>query len=487
MLDRPTQSPLYKIANPDSIAFFGASNNIGRMGTNLLLSVMSGGFPGRIYPVHPSESKVQGLEAFPSAADLPETPDLAVMVLPTRIVNSTLEECGRKGIHHAIVVSGGFKEIGSDGASLEEEMKAICQRYGIRVLGPNGLGVANLHHPLNTTFIPVEGRPGVIGLASQSGSFVTQMFNYLARRGVNFSTAFSVGNEADLDLVDALEYLGGDPNTRVIALYVEGITRGRRFVEAARAISRQKPIVALYVGGSDTGRKAGRSHTGAMAGPDPLYDGVFKQSGVIRAESVAEMFDFARVLGRLPQPAGNRVVVQTNSGGPGAAAADACGRAGLALPALAQSTIEALGEYLPHTGSAGNPVDITFSQNWDDVYQPVPQVLLDDPNSDMLLIYFLTPTEIIRRGMEKMGVPAERLDEETVRHAEACAQKALEVFQNAAKPMVGFTWRGMDEPFSQALLQGGFPLFSDPKSAARALGAMVEYGRLKRKLETSEI
>ena len=351
MLNSIQESPLFPIANPGSIAFFGASNNIASMGTNLLLSVLALGFEGTIYPVHPKEECVQGLKAYRTVMDLPGVPDLAVVVLPTRIVTQTLEECGRKGLRHAIIVSGGFREVGGDGIGLENELVEIADRYGIRLLGPNCIGVVNRHHNLNTTFLQHEGSAGFIGMASQSGSFITQMFEYFSRYSLGFSTAFSVGNEANLDIVDCMEYLGICQNTKVIALYIEGIKRGREFVETARSIVPHKPIVALYVGGSDTGRQAGFSHTGALAGPDRLYDGIFRQGGVVRAHSVTELFDFCRVLGVLPKTKGRRVVIQTHSGGPGAAAADACGRAGLELPALSKETIEKLKPFVPHTGS----------------------------------------------------------------------------------------------------------------------------------------
>lgn len=262
MIKSIEESPLYQIANPKSIAFFGASNNITAMGTNLLLSLQAGGFEGPVYPVHYKESQVLGLKAYPSVLDLPDVPDLAVIVLPTRIVNAEIEACGQKGIQRAIIVSGGFKELGGEGIALERELLEIARRYGIRVLGPNCLGVANLHRQINTTFIPYEGPAGFIGLASQSGSLVTQMFDYLGRMGLGFSTAFSVGNEADIDLIDAMEYLALCPHTKVVALYIEGIRRGREFVQAARSIIPHKPVVALYVGGSEAGKHAGFSHTG---------------------------------------------------------------------------------------------------------------------------------------------------------------------------------------------------------------------------------
>jgi acetyl-CoA synthetase (ADP-forming) len=292
MIGSTETSPLYPIANPKSIALFGASNNVTSMGTSLLNSVLDLGFEGEIYPIHPKENRVQNLKAYRSVLDLPNVPDLALIVLPTRIVSEAMDACGRKGIRHAIVISGGFKEV-----DLEKELVAVANKYGMRFLGPNCIGVANTRHKLNTTFMAFQGAPGFIGMASQSGSFVTQMFGYLSDYALGFSTAFSVGNEANIDIVDCMEYLGACPDTRVIALYIEGIRRGRAFVETARSIVPKKPIVALYVGGSEAGSRAGLSHTGALAGPDRLYEGIFRQSGVIRARSVTEMFDTFRRTG----------------------------------------------------------------------------------------------------------------------------------------------------------------------------------------------
>lgn len=472
-------SPLYEIANPKSIAFFGASNNFNNMGTNLLLSIMSSAYEGTIYPIHPREETVQGLKAYKSALDLPLAPDLAVMVIPTQTVIPALRDCGEKGIRRVIVVSGGFKEVGGEGVALEKELQAVCRQYGIRLLGPNGLGVANPHQKLNTTFIPMEGPAGYIGLASQSGSFVTQMFNYLAGLNLGFSTAFSVGNEANVDLVDCLEYLGACPHTKVITLYVEGIRRGREFVEVARAVSAKKPIVAFYIGGSETGRKAGLSHTGAMAGPDVLYDGMFRQSGILRARSVTEMFDFAWVLGSLPRPTGSGVLIQTHSGGPGAAGADAAGRSGLELPSLSPQTIEKLQPFVPHTGSIGNPVDLTFTKNMLEFFHDIPQLLINEDNAHTLLIYFLTPEPIIARILRASGVPESRIQDDTNEIIDSCAKGITDLAKTSKKPIVGYTWRGLGERFSQNLIQKGLPLFPDPDRAARAIWALRERGKFE--------
>jgi acyl-CoA synthetase (NDP forming) len=475
MLKSIEESPIFRIANPRSIAFFGASNNITSMGTNLLASLRALGFEGPVYPIHPKEKEVQTLRAYRSVLDLPEVPDLAVMVLPTRIVSEALEMCGRKGVKRAIVVSGGFKEVGGSGPDLEEEIIAIARKYGMRILGPNCIGVANPHHKLNTTFMPDGGAPGFIGLASQSGSFVTQMFDYLAGLGLGFSTALSVGNEANLDLVDCMEYLGACPHTKVVALYIEDIKRGEDFLKTARSIVPYKPVVAFYVGGSETGRRASLSHTGAMSGPDLLYDGVFRQSGIIRARTLTELFDFCWVLGTMPRTRGRNVVIQTHSGGPGAAAADACGRAGLELPALSRETMEKLGPFVPHTASISNPVDLTFAKNPMDFFSKIPEVLLEDENLHMLLVYCFTPSRNIDRALEFIGVPKEETAAQSSKIIQAQCDAMLRCLEDHGKPVVGYTWRGREDGFIRGLLDRGMPVFPGPERAARAMEALARY------------
>ena len=481
MFTKPEDHPLHLMANPQSIAFFGASDNPTSMGSNLLMSMQDIGYQGRIYPVHPKAASVMGLAAYGSVADLPEVPDLAVVVLPTRVVNLVLEECGRKGIRQVIVVSGGFREVGAQGPALEERLLEIAKDYDIRILGPNCLGVANPHHKVNTTFIPFSGKPGFIGMASQSGSIITQMFDYLSRFGIGFSTAFSVGNEANTDLVDAMEYLALCPNTRVIAMYIEGLKRGRAFVEAARKISPHKPIVAYYVGGSETGRKAGLSHTGSMAGPDRLYDGIFRQSGVIRAASLTELFDTCWLLGALPPTRGNRIAVQTHSGGPGAAAADVAGRAGLRLPDLSEATRRALSVHAPQTGSLSNPVDLTFTREMGALYKEIPEILLQDENMDMLLAYFLTPESVLRRQLLKNGITDSDTDRLAREMMETDCDNMAEVVRRSDKPVVGFTYRNLEDRSISGLIERGIPVFQGPERAVRAMAAFTRYHRSREK------
>jgi len=479
MIESIQNSPLYRIANPRSIALFGASNNILSMGTPILLSLKAMGFEGTIYPIHPEEEYVQGIKAYRSVLELPVAADLALLILPARIVPQILEECGKRGIKHAIVVSGGFKELGGEGNTLEHELQAVADRHEIRFLGPNCIGVTNPRQKLNTTLLRYLGNPGFIGMASQSGSFVTQMFHYLNNFGLGFSTAFSVGNEANVDIVDCMEYLGACPHTRVIALYIEGITRGRLFVEAAKAIAPHKPIVAVYIGGSETGRRAGLSHTGALAGPDPLYEAMFRQSGVIRARSITELFDFCWVLGSLPLPKGNKVIIQTHSGGPGAEAADFCGRSGLELPALSAETIAKIAPFMPKTSSIHNPVDFTFTKNLLDYFSSIPELLVEEENADMLLMYLLMPMQAVQRALEHLGIPEDQVAEKSSELLSAQSQSIARVLGTHAKPLVGYTYRSIQEDFIRSIIDRGVPVFPSTERAVQALEALVRYAQIR--------
>ncbi|MBN1615086.1 MAG: CoA-binding protein [Deltaproteobacteria bacterium] len=473
------ENPLYAIANPRSVAFLGASNKQTTMGTIQFMSMKELGYEGPVYPIHPSEKEVLGYRAYRSVADLPEVPDLAIIVLPTPIVSRSIEECGRKGIKRAVIISGGFKEVGEEGARLEEELRRIADAYGIRFVGPNCLGVVNPHHKFNPTPLPYEGAPGFIGMASQSGSFVTQMFDYLRPMGLGFSTAFSVGNEANIDIVDCMEYFGMCDKTKVIALYIEGIRRGEAFMEAARSIVPQKPIVALYVGGTETGRKAGFSHTGALAGPDELYEGIFRQSGVIRAASIIELFDFCWILGSLPAPKGRGVVIETHSGGPGANAADAAGRAGLELPALSEKTREKLRSSFPPTASISNPVDMTFSRNHQDLFTIIPQAILEDENADILLMYFLAQGRMMMRQMKAMGFSEEEAARTISQMIETQAESLIHLMKASGKPVVGYSYRFTDDPLQQRLIAAGIPVFPGPERAVAAIRALAAYHETK--------
>ena len=449
------------------------------MGSFQLAQLLALGFENPVYPIHPKDKAVMGLRAYASIKDVPGPVDLAVFVLPTQIVPEILEECGQAGINRIIITSAGFGEMGSEGKDMQDRLVEIARKYGISFLGPNCIGVVNSYTKLNTTFFPYEISPGFIGMASQSGSFVTQMFSYLGKFGLGFSQAFSVGNEAMLDLTDCIEYLGFCPNTKVIALYVEGIKRGREFARVAKEVSKKKPIVAYYVGGSEAGSKAGMSHTGALAGPDLLYNGIFKQCGIIRASSAEELFDFCFVLGTQPLPKGDRVAVLTHSGGPGAAAADTVDRTGLKLADFSPETVEQLTALLPHTARTGNPVDLTFNRNPSDYVEGIPSILLKDIGVDGLFIYLLVPAHRVAQVMVRGGVAREKATEMATQFVKMQADLVANLAPKFGKPVVGGSFATREDPFTRELENRNIPMMPSPERAIKALAALRQYARFR--------
>jgi acetate---CoA ligase (ADP-forming) subunit alpha len=482
-MDDMSEHPLYGMLHPRSIAFWGASSNPTSMGSFQLRHLLDLGFEGKVYPIHPREKEIMGLPAFTHVKDVPGPVDLAVFVLPTRVVPEILEECGMAGIKRVVVVSGGFAEMGSEeGKELQKHIAGIARKYGIRMLGPNCIGVVNPYMKLNTTICVYDARPGFIGMGSQSGSFVTQMFTHLNHFGLGFSQAISVGNEADIDLTDCLEYLSLCPNTKVIGLYVESIRRGRDFVRVAKEVSKKKPIVAHYVGGSESGSRAALSHTGALGGPDELYDGIFKQCGIIRARTSEELFDFCFVLGTQPPPTGNRVAILTHSGGPGAAAADAAERSGLAMAQLSPKTLEGLSALVPGTGSMRNPVDLTFYRNPEDYTETIPATLLDDSGVDSLFMYLLLPSHRVAQVIRTLGATPEEAVKMAYDFVKGQASLVVSLTSRFGKPIVGGSYCMREDQFTREIQDMGVPVLPSPERAVKALAALSRYGHAREAL-----
>ena len=474
---------IYQLMHPQHIAVIGASNNILNMGTRILSTLISLGFQGQIFPVHPKLDQVLGLKAYQNVKRIPLVADLAVIVVPTASVAKVLRECGQKGIRQAIVISGGFREAGREGRRREDELVAIARQYGIRFLGPNCIGVVNPRHRFNTTVFHYEAAmDGFIGMVSQSGSFVTQMFYHMEKFGLGFSQAFSIGNQADIDLADCIEYLEGCERTRVIGLYVEGIQQTRKFMRIARAVSRRKPIVALYVGGTEAGGRAGGSHTGALAGSDRIHDGVFRQCGIVRAFSVEELFDFCWALGSQPPMKGNRVVVFTHSGGPGAVAADAADRVGLQLPPLSPQTQAKIKQHLPHTGSLNNPIDTTYFRRLDDILLTIPKVLLEDRQIDGILMYFLFMADNFERLLEKAESPMLASLAEFENFVMNLCRRLADVIATHPKPLLGSSFQMRSERFIRDLEDLGIPILPSPERSARAMAALYRYTHMREAL-----
>jgi acetyltransferase len=474
------ENPLHLLMNPKSIAAVGASNNWQKMGTMQSLSILKDGFTGKFYPVHPKEKVVLGHKAYRSVEELPEVPDLAMLVVPASQVLPLLESFGKIGTKRAIVISAGFKETGAAGKSLESRLIEVAHKYGMRFLGPNCMGIVNSQLPLNLTVTVLEKRPGYLGMATQSGTYVTQTLNYLKKRGIRFSKAISVGNEANIDIVDALEYLGEDKETKAIILYIEGLRRGRQFIEVAQKITPHKPVLAQYVGGSTAGQKASMSHTGAMAGPDILYDGIFKQAGIIRLYSIEDLYSHGWTLATQPPLKGNRLGVVTHSGGPGTAISHTADQGGFVVPSFSQKLQKQIRQHIAPHASSANPVDMTFTTDTQTLAKTIPKMIMESKEVDGVIIH---------------GPMSSAWMKETYPHIEELINTPLEKIiafldNTDFSEMVSLPWKykiplviscffGRDDNYTTAYEDNNIPVIDSPEKAARAMVSLLRHKEIR--------
>ena len=351
-------SELAHFYRPDGVAVVGASNKPGKVGHSIIRNMSQCGYGGRLYPINPRETVIAGLKAYASVLDIPEPVELAVVAVPAASVLDVARQCGEKGVRHLIVVSAGFREIGKEGLDLEKELVSLCRRYGMRLLGPNCVGMMDTHTPINASFAQAFPLKGDIAFLSQSGAMLVAILDWSLSAGIGFSKMVSLGNKADLSEIDFIAEAADDPNTRVIACYLEDVADGERFLKTVREAALKKPIVVLKSGASQAGAQAASSHTGALAGSDLAYDVAFRQCGVLRARTMTELFELATAFSRCPIPTGNRVAVVTNSGGPGIVTTDRIEADGLAMARFTRETADALRRALPAEASVYNPVDV---------------------------------------------------------------------------------------------------------------------------------
>ena len=471
-------NPLWQIMHPRSIAWVGASNNPTKMGTIQLLSLQHTGFQGPVYPIHPKEKTVLGHKAYASAMDLPEVPDLAVLIVPTRVAVPILEDLGKRGVKRAVVVTAGFKEMGEEGARQQEELIAVANRYGIRFLGPNCIGVIHTRGKLNTTFFSLFRKPGSLGIASQSGTYVTQVQLYMRRRGIAFSQAISVGNEANIDVVDCLEYLGEEEDTRSIILYLESLRRPQQFLEVARRVTRIKPVLALYVGGTEAGARSGKSHTGSMAGDDRLYDGLFRQAGIVRVNSIGDLYTFGFATGCQPPLKGKRIGIISHSGGPVTSIADACERAGLEVPVFSSALQKSLGEVLPSTASSANPVDLTFSLAAQTMAVDIPRRIMESGEVDGIIIHGLMGSSSRNTIAEQLKGIVELPMDAMAEEEEKALAVLTEMPEQYGKPVVCSSFMDRNHDNCTRFLQDHrIPVLYGPEKAVRAMAYLHRQGR----------
>jgi len=350
--------PLDAIFSPRSVAVIGATEKEGSVGRTILWNLLSSPFGGTVYPVNPTRPAILGVKAYPSIGAIGEPVDLAVIVTPPASIPDLVDECGKAGVHGVIIISAGFKEVGAEGVELERRVLEAARRYGIRVVGPNCLGIMNPVGGMNATFAAGIARPGRVGFVSQSGALLTAILDWAAHENVGFSSIVSLGSMLDVGWGDVIDYLGDDPNTDSIVIYMETIGDARAFLSAAREVALTKPIIVIKPGRTAQAAKAAASHTGSLTGSDDVLDAAFRRAGVLRVDSISELFMVSEILAKQPRPAGRRLSIVTNAGGPGVLATDALIGGGGELTELTPETMERLNAVLPAVWSHNNPIDI---------------------------------------------------------------------------------------------------------------------------------
>lgn len=450
---------------PKGVVVFGASQTPTKLGYGAARNLVVSGYGGAISFVNPHGGELFGRPVFATLAEVPDPVDLAVLLVPAGRVPEVLEDCGQRGIPYAIIAAGGFRETGSDGQALEQRCLAIARRYHMRLLGPNCIGFLDTHLPIDTTFLPLPGPiPGDIAFLSHSGAICEAVIDWARGQGFGLSRLISLGNQIDLTEADVLAPTADDPHTRVIAMYLEGVADGRAFIEQARRVSGRKPILAIKVGRSDSGRRAVASHTGALAGRDAAYEAAFAKAGVIRAPSSEEMFDWARALAWCPLPAGRRMAILTNAGGPGAIGVDALEAVGLEVAALSEATQAGLRAILPAAASLRNPVDMLASAGPAEFTNGL-AILLADSGVDGVMVILPPPP---------MTTAAE------------VAGAMIPLIRSSSKPVViALMGEDLVATAARLLRQSHIPDYRFPERAASALSVLVRRAEQLRRPETT--
>ncbi len=452
------QTDLTRLFEPQSVAVIGASKSEGKVGNAVLKNLLSSNYGGEIVPVNPREEEIEGLKCYPSLSDYGPV-DVAVVAIPARFVPDVAEEIGVLGTGFLVVLSAGFKEVGHEGLKLERRVMESARKHGMRVIGPNTLGIMDTHTPLNASFSANFPLKGNIAFFSQSGALCAATLDWSLERGLGFSRFVSIGNKADLDEPDFIIDAALDPNSRSILIYMESITDGLRFLEASRAASRETPIVVLKSGRSSAGAQAASSHTGALAGSDRAYETAFRQAGILRAETMEDLFNLAMAFAQQPVPAGPRVAVVTNAGGTGIIATDAIERSGLAMAGFQRETLRKLREGLPAEASVTNPVDV-IGDAGPDRYAFALRTVLEDETVDSV-VALLCPTAFTK--------PAETAREIIGLKQEFSAKPLLVVYTGGKAVRKG----------AEILEENGVPCFFFPEPAIRTLKGISDYAHLR--------
>jgi len=463
---RERRAPLDVFFHPRNVAVIGATEDLTGVGRSLVTNLKQTSFGGTVYPVNPKRSKVLGLPCYASVREIPAQIDLAVIATPARTVPGIVRECVDAGVEGAIIISAGFKEVGEKGAALEQEVLAEARKSKMRIVGPNCLGVMSPHFGLNATFASSMARPGNLGFISQSGALCTAILDWSQREMVGFSAFVSVGSMLDVGWADLIQYLGDDPKTRSIVIYMESVGDARAFLSAAREVALTKPIIVIKPGRTAAAAKAAASHTGALTGQDDVLDAAFRRCGVVRVNTIAELFYLSEALDKQPRPRGPRLTIVTNAGGPAVLATDALLAEGGELGELAPDTIEQLNGLLPRHWSHQNPIDMIGDADAER-YAKTVVIAVRDPATDGLLV-ILAPTGLADPG--------------------AIAEELTHYAKLPGKPVIASWMGGRDIANAEAILnQAGIPTYGYPDAAARVFQLMWSYSAsLKALYETPE-
>ncbi|MCJ7609148.1 acetate--CoA ligase family protein [Candidatus Bathyarchaeota archaeon] len=448
---------------PSSVAVVGASREPGKVGYSVVKNLIDGGYKGRVYPINPSAPEVLGLKAYTSIREVPETPDVAIIAIPAKYVAGTVAELGARGVTVAVIITSGFAEIGEK--ELQNSLIDAGSKAGVRLVGPNIFGYYYTPRDLCATFCTPYTRRGGIALTCQSGGVGMAIIGFTRSRGIGVSAIVGLGNKADVNEKDMLEFFAQDANTKVIAMHMEDIKDGRGFIEAARRASSQKPVVVMKVGRSQYGARAAASHTGALAGEDAVYDAAFRQAGVLRAKSLEEFLDWARVLEKLPLPKGENVLVHTSAGGLGVILSDACHDRGLKLMEVPEDMTAKLGKFVPPFGSLRNPVDITGSNTPEGNLETM-RIVLKDPRVHAVVFGYwhtiITSPMVFAKCLEQAMQEAKT--------------------EGASKPVVVALSGDVEvEEAAQYLEERGVPSYPyAPEKAVSALSAVYNFSKAAR-------
>ena len=452
---------LNKMFKPESVAVIGASNTPGKVGYIIVDNLINDGFEGTIYPINPKGGEILGKKAYTNIKDVPEKVDLAIITIPSAFVNTAVKECGEIGVENMVVITAGFKEVGEEGAKLEEELTALGKEYGINIIGPNSLGITDSHTPLNGSFSQMMPPTGNMAFISQSGAMMVAIIDWSVTSGIGFSKVISLGNKAGVNEIELLQYLADDDETNVIICYLESISEDEDFVRTMRETALKKPIIILKSGSSSAGAEAASSHTGALAGSDLAFDTSFRQSGIIRVETMAELFDLGLAFSKAPLPRGDNVAIITNAGGGGVVTVDAMEKADLKLVQFDEETTAKLKKCVTEEGSAKNPIDVLGDAPVSR-YKESLEIVLSQDEVDSLIV---------------MVCPTASADPDGIANA------ILEERKEFDKPIIVVNMGGPSfEKANDVLRENGVPTYVFPETAVTALKAMTDYAKLQDKV-----